>query len=92
MNGCTGPSEQPLIFPPLDVDWPDGERAHCNVCPVRLCTSDVLDLMRSHDIAEGRLSLAECDSLPEPYIAAWQVVSRHLAPAREYKWKLRHGR
>lgn len=80
-----------MIFPPLDVDWPDGERVHCDICPVRYCSQDIADLFRAYTISGGHVSVSEMDSLPNPYIEAWELVAIHLPQARQYRARGRHG-
>jgi len=57
----------------------DAERVEINTCPVNLITPDLVEFFRAVNLAEGKISIAEQDWLPYPFI---QAVSIYLSQSR----------
>ncbi len=79
--GCYGEAGGVQTFPPASVQY-EGKRVKTRLCPVRHCTPDVLELFRSRRLADGRLTLAEQDTLPTAYIEAWEIAGEHIGLAQ----------
>jgi len=77
----------------MEVNWRAEERVTVDNCPARNVTADVLAMMRSVRLADGRVSLSEQAQLPSPYLEAVELFIYHREPASVWRAKLEsdHG-
>jgi len=69
----------------------EGERIELNRCPRILITSDILDLFRVYQFADGKLALSEQAQLPNPYLQAWDTCSIHYGLSSSERMKKKNG-
>ncbi len=74
IKGCNGPSEEKFIFPASDVAYPN-KRVEIGTCPAKFVTPDIFQLFEEYNLAEGRMSISEGNSLSPPYRDAWIAIS-----------------
>jgi len=47
-----------------------------------------MGVLSDHNLTGGRLSLSEKDSVPVPYLEAYQIVGQHLERAQNWRAKM----
>lgn len=63
----------------------EGDRVRLDTCPVNLFSQDIVSLLRSINLADGRLSVQEQDSLPGVYVDAWAYARSNQTELRNSK-------